>query len=100
MNLTIFSLGNCVVGTILAVSSVFQGIGKTYPAFVAAVVDNGLFAALGFTLPGLMGWGIGSIWWIKLATALVEMGVVAVWLRRELDTMGGDHVFVPAHGVV
>ncbi|MBN2124876.1 MAG: MATE family efflux transporter [Deltaproteobacteria bacterium] len=82
--LSVLSLGNVIVGTIMAVSSVFQGIGKTYPTFVAAVVDNALFALLGFTLPGIMGWGIDAVWWIKLSTAAVEMLVVGTWLRREL----------------
>jgi len=63
-------------------SAVFQGFGKTYPIFIAAVFDNVLFACLVFTLPGLFGWGIQSIWWIKLTTAGIEMLVIAEWLRR------------------
>ncbi len=80
--LTIMSLGNVFVGTIMAMSSVFQGLGKTYPSFYAAVFDNALFAALVFTLPGLFGWGIQSVWWIKLATAGIEMLIIVEWLRR------------------
>ncbi len=82
--LTIMSLGNVFVGTIMAMSSVFQGLGKTYPSFYAAVFDNALFATLVFTLPGLFGWGIQSVWWIKLATAGIEMLIIASWLRRYL----------------
>jgi putative MATE family efflux protein len=82
--LTIMSLGNVFVGTIMAMSSVFQGLGKTYPSFYAAVFDNALFAALVFTLPGLFGWGIQSVWWIKLATAGIEMLIIVEWLRRYL----------------
>lgn len=81
--LTIMSLGNVIVGTIMALSAMFQGFGKTYPIFIAAVFDNALFASLVFTLPGLFGWGIKSIWWIKLATAGIEMLIIAEWLRRD-----------------
>ena len=70
------------VGSIMVMSSVFQGFGKTYPVFIAAVFDNVLFACLVFTLPGLFGWGIQSVWWIKLITAGIEMLIIAEWLRR------------------
>jgi putative MATE family efflux protein len=82
--LTIMSLGNIVVGTIMTVSSIFQGLGKTYPTLIGAVVDNGLFAALVFTLPGHFGWGIHAVWWIKLATAFAEALLNATWLKRDL----------------
>jgi putative MATE family efflux protein len=82
--LTIMSLGNVIVGTIMTTSAVFQGLGKTYPSFIAAGFDNALFATFVFTLPGLFGWGIQAVWWIKLATAGVEMFLVAEWLRRFL----------------
>jgi len=80
--LTIMSLGTVIVGTIMTMSAVFQGFGKTYPVFIAAVLDNVLFASLVFTLPGLFGWGIQSVWWIKLTTAGIEMLIIAEWLRR------------------
>jgi putative MATE family efflux protein len=83
--LTIMSLGNVTVGTIMTVSSVFQGLGKTYPALMAAIFDNVLFASLVFTLPGLFGWGIQAVWWIKLLTAIIEMVIVSAWLRRDLQ---------------
>ncbi len=83
--LTIMSLGTVIVGTIMTLSAVFQGFGKTYPVFIAAVFDNALFASLVFTLPGLFSWGIRSIWWIKLATAGIEVLIIAEWLRRDFQ---------------
>ena len=80
--LTVLSLGNVLVGTIMALSSVFLGLGKTVPTLVASAVDVGLFALLGFTLPHAMGWGILSLWWLKLSTASVETGLIAFWLSR------------------
>ena len=80
----IFSIGFVMVGTIMMASSAFQGLGKTYPSLVGAVVDNALFAGLVFTLPVYFSWGIQAVWWIKLATAAVETVVVAVWLKQEL----------------
>jgi len=82
--LRIFSIGFVMVATIMVASSTFQGLGKTYPSLVGAVVDNALFAGLVFTLPVYFSWGIQSVWWIKLATAAAETAVVAVWLKREL----------------
>ncbi|MBW2337892.1 MAG: hypothetical protein JRF47_14250, partial [Deltaproteobacteria bacterium] len=83
--LKIFSIGFVMVGTIMVASSVFQGLGKTYPSLIGAVVDNALFAGLVFTLPVYFSWGIQSVWWIKLATAAAETVVVAVWLKHELS---------------
>ncbi len=91
--LEIFSLGYVTVGTIMVTASVFQGLGKTFPCLIGAVVDNALFAALVFTLPTFFGWGIQSVWWIKLATATTEMVVVAVWLRWELQQTRSNMVF-------
>ena len=83
--LRVFSLGFIIVGAIMVFSAVFQGLGKTYPSLIGAVVDNALFAGLVFTLPVYFSWGIQSIWWIKLTTAIIETAVVAVWLKGELQ---------------
>jgi putative MATE family efflux protein len=83
--LKIFSLGFVMVGTIMITSAVFQGLGKTYPSLAGAALDNALFAGLVFTLPVYFSWGIQSIWWIKLTTAVIETAVIAVWLKCELQ---------------
>ena len=85
MYLTIAALGNVMVGTIFVISAVFQGLGKTYPSLVGALIDNLLFAALVFTLPSILGWEIQSVWWIKFTTVIIETAFVAVWLRWELQ---------------
>ena len=69
----------------MVATSAFQGLGKTYPCLIGAALDNVLFAGLVLTLPAFFGWGIQSVWWIKLATAIAEMVVVAAWLRWELQ---------------
>ncbi len=83
--LRIMSLSNWVVGTILTVSAVFQGLGKTYPILICALADNLLFAAIIFTLPIYFGWGYDSVWWIKIMTALVEMALCGAWLRYHFN---------------
>ena len=85
--LRIFSIGFVMVATIMVASSAFQGLGKTYPSLIGAVVDNALFAGLVFTLPAYFSWGIQAVWWIKLATAAVETAVVALWLKDELTNV-------------
>ncbi len=83
--LKIFSLGFVMVGTFMVTGAVFQGLGKTYPSLVGAALDNALFAGLVLTLPVYFSWGIQSIWWIKLTTAVIETVVVTVWLKGELQ---------------
>ena len=82
--LKIVSLANIAVGGILTVSSVFQGLGKTYPILVCALIDNLLFALIIFTLPIYFDWGVSSIWWIKLTTAFLEMSLCLTWLNWHL----------------
>jgi len=88
----IFSIGFVMVGTIMVASAAFQGLGKTYPSLVGAVVDNALFAVLVFTLPVYFSWGIQAVWWIKLATAAAETAVVAYWLKNELAEVRSNFV--------
>lgn len=85
--LKIISLANVAVGTILTVSAVFQGIGKTYPTLVCALTDNLLFAIAVFTLPVFFNWGVSSVWWIKLFTAVMEMVLCSVWLKYYFNKM-------------
>jgi Na+-driven multidrug efflux pump len=91
--LAIFSLGYFAVGTIMIVNSAFQGLGKTYPCLIGAALDNALFAGLVLTLPAFFGWRIQSVWWIKLATAIAEMAVVAAWLKWELQRVRSNMGF-------
>ena len=85
--LTTIALGNVMVGSIFVISAVFQGLGKTYPSLVGAVIDNLLFAAFVFTLPTIFNWGIQSVWWMKLTTTIIETIVVAAWLKWKLQTV-------------
>ena len=94
MYLKIFSLGFVVIGTLMVFNAVFQGLGKTYPSLIGALVDNVLFAALVFTLPALFSWGIQSVWWIKLTTAVIETVVMALWLRGELRRVRSNMTIV------
>ena len=83
--LRIFSLGFVMVGTIMVFNAVFQGLGKTYPSLIGAVVDNAFFAGLVFTLPVYFSWGLQSIWWIKLTTTVIDTIVISLWLKHELQ---------------
>ncbi len=85
--LGITSLANLPVGSILTISAVFQGIGKTYPSLVCALADNLLFVVAVLTLPVLFGWGFASVWWIKLAATCFETTVLSLWLSRRLKRL-------------
>lgn len=80
--LKIISLANVMVGTILTVSAVFQGLGKTYSTLVCAIADNLLFAVIVLTLPVYFNWNISAVWWIKLFTTTLEMTFCAAWLNH------------------
>ena len=82
--LTIYSLSNIFVGMIMIMGASFQGLGKTYPNLMGAIVDNAVYAALVFSLPLILGWGILSIWWIKIAATVFETVIVAIWLRKDM----------------
>ncbi|MBW2609987.1 MAG: MATE family efflux transporter [Deltaproteobacteria bacterium] len=88
--LTITSLTNPAVGMLMVISSSFQGLGKTYPAFVSAAIDTGLFALLVLTLPGYFGWGIQAIWWIKAIATVFELALVSFWLKIFLRDIRND----------
>ena len=91
--LKIFSIGNVIVGTIMVVGAVFQGLGKTYPILAGALLDNALFACMVFSLPVFFSWGMESVWWIKLTTAAVEMIIVTAWLKWELHRVRSTLTF-------
>jgi Na+-driven multidrug efflux pump len=85
--LTTIALGNVMVGSIFVISAVFQGLGKTYPSLLGAVIDNLLFAAFVFILPAIFNWGIQSVWWMKLTKTIIETIVVAAWLKWKLQAV-------------
>jgi putative MATE family efflux protein len=82
--LTITALGNIFVGTIMNVSAVFQGLGKTYPTLIGAVIDNAVFIVLVLYALRIFGWGIEAVWWIKVFSAFLEMVVNSLWVRWDL----------------
>jgi MATE family, multidrug efflux pump len=88
--ISVISIGNVVMGTIMTVAAVFQGLGKTYPKLVGAAVDNAVFAALVLTLPGIYGWGIQAVWWLKLVSLAAELLLICLWLRREMQFIRGS----------
>jgi len=67
--------------------------GNFDPTATEAPMDNGLYALMVFTLPGIFGWGIDAVWWIKLATAVLEMIFCVLWLRWELRGMDLEYHF-------
>ncbi|MCP3875679.1 MAG: MATE family efflux transporter [Desulfobacteraceae bacterium] len=85
--LKIVSLANIAVGTILTVSAVFQGIGKTYPSLIGALLDNALFVIAVFTLPVFFDWGVSFVWWSKLAATVIEMAFCSIWMRHQLNEL-------------
>ena len=71
----------------MVAASAFQGLGKTYSLLIGAALDNALFAGLVLTLPAYFGWELNPSRWIKLATALAEVAVVAA--SAEIGTSAG-----------
>jgi Na+-driven multidrug efflux pump len=59
-------------------------LGKTNPSLAETALDNLLLAVFVFTLSVYFNLKIDAIFWIKIATVLVETVVVGVWLREEM----------------
>jgi len=79
--LTIVSLGNILIGIIQSASSTFQGLGKTNPALIGAILGTLVYTLAVFNLPEMFGWGINAIWWCRIAALALEAAILTVCLR-------------------
>jgi putative MATE family efflux protein len=81
--LRIISWNFVASGLIFVASSTFQAMGNTVPSLVASGVRIGLFAVVAFFLARMPGFQLRWIWYLSVATVLVQLTIAMSFLRRE-----------------
>jgi putative MATE family efflux protein len=81
--LQIISLNFVAMGIVFTSSSVFQGIGNTWPPLIASATRLFLFALPAAYLSGLPGFYIKQVWYLSVASILFQACVNLLLLRRE-----------------
>jgi putative MATE family efflux protein len=83
--LKIISLNFVAMGIVFTISSVFQGIGNTLPPLVSSMTRLVLFALPATLLSRTPGFQIRHVWYMSVASILVQAGVNLLLLRREFQ---------------
>jgi putative MATE family efflux protein len=81
--LQIISLNFVAMGIVFTSSSVFQGIGNTWPPLIASATRLFIFALPAAYLSRLPGFYIKQVWYLSVASILFQAGVNLLLLRRE-----------------
>ena len=83
--LRIISFNYVASGLIFVGSSVFQAMGNTLPSLLASVSRILLVAIPGVILSRVPGFQLHWLWWLSVASVLVQLALAMVLLRREFD---------------
>jgi putative MATE family efflux protein len=83
--LKIISLNFVAMGLIFTSSSVFQGIGNTWPPLIASATRLLLFILPAVLLSHLPGFQIKQVWYLSVASILFQVCVNLFLLRREFQ---------------
>jgi putative MATE family efflux protein len=83
--LKIISLNFVAMGIVFTISSVFQGIGNTLPPLVSSMTRLVLFALPATLMSRTPGFQIRHVWYLSVASILVQAGVNLLLLRREFQ---------------
>jgi putative MATE family efflux protein len=81
--LQIISLNFVAMGIVFTSSSVFQGIGNTWPPLISSATRLLFFALPALVLSGLPGFQIRQVWYLSVVSILLQAGVNLLLLRRE-----------------
>ncbi len=84
--LQVISLTFLATALILASSSIFQGLGNTWPPFLSSIVRLLVFALPAVLLMHVPGISIRSVWLISAVSIWVQAGANLAFLRREFHS--------------
>src|SRR6266566_645477 len=70
-------------GLVFVASSTFQAMGNTVPSLIASVVRIALVAIPGLIVSRLPGFEPRWLWWLSVASVLVQLVLAMLLLRRE-----------------
>lgn len=83
--LRIVSFNFVAVGIVFTSSSVFQGIGNTWPPLISSAMRLIIFVLPAIIMSRLAGFEIKQVWYLSVATVLCQAGVNLLLLRREFQ---------------
>lgn len=83
--LRIVSFNFVAVGIVFTSSSVFQGIGNTWPPLISSAMRLIIFVLPAIIMSRLAGFEIKQVWYLSVATILCQAGVNLLLLRREFQ---------------
>ena len=81
--LQIISLNFVAMGIVFTTSSVFQGIGNTWPPLLSSATRLLLFALPAAMWSGLPGFQIKHVWYLSVGSILLQACTNLLLLRRE-----------------
>ncbi len=82
--LKIVSINFVAAGIIFTTSSVFQGIGNTWPPLLSSMTRLILFALPAILVARTPGFEIRHVWYLSVASQVLQMCINLLLLRREL----------------
>jgi putative MATE family efflux protein len=97
--LRIISFNYVPSGLIFVASSTFQAMGNTVPSLVTSVVRITLVAVPGVIVSRLPGFQLRWLWFLSVASVLVQLVLVMVLLRREFAKRLAWSVSTPAGSI-
>jgi putative MATE family efflux protein len=93
--LRIISWNFLAQGIVFTCSGIFQGLGNTRPALLSSFTRIALFAPLALLLARQPGFELEHVWYLSVATVLLQAGLSYALLqrqfRRKLGTMVAPH---------
>jgi putative MATE family efflux protein len=81
--LQIISLNFVAMGIVFTSSSVFQGIGNTWPPLISSATRLLFFALPAVIISRLPGFQLKQLWYLSVVSILLQAGVNLLLLRRE-----------------
>jgi len=97
--LQIVALNFVAAGIVFTSSSIFQGIGNTWPPLLSSMTRLGLFVVPALLLSRMPGFQIRYVWYLSVASQVIQACINLLLLRRELRkklTFEGTEDFPPA----
>src|SRR6266478_6274243 len=82
--LRIVSFNFVAAGIVFTTSSVFQGIGNTWPPLISSMARLLLFALPAVLISRTPGFEIKHVWYLSVASQVLQMCINLLLLRREL----------------
>src|SRR6266404_7873650 len=82
--LRIVSFNFVAAGIVFTTSSVFQGIGNTWPPLISSMARLLLFALPAVLISRTPGFEIRHVWYLSVASQVLQMCINLLLLRREL----------------